>query len=196
MPPIHDNVLGNIKASLVAKKQNRWSAFPKNSKATGFVETQAFSAFPIMVDHIVQTVSTLIDTKPTLEFVCKPYEVRVSERNNATRPDGQLEVKKKKSLGKICSSGGKSHWEDIVVPCHFKIDKNDYEDLCPRSPIHNSYTFTSRMVRSLYGVLIISCVLIHFGGSHSGSRLKIHRCGYGSLHEFMTWLLIHSTSSQ
>ena len=191
LPPIRDNILVNIKASLVAKKhieENRWSGFPQSPKATGLVETQAFSAFPIMVDHIVQTASTFIDSKPTLEFVYKPNEAPVSERNNATRPDGQLELKDKKSVGEVSSSGEKSHWEDIVLPCEFKVDKNDYKDVCPYvSPIDTSYTFASRMFRSLSGVLTTSCVLIHFGDSLSGSRLKIHRCGSGSLHDLMSW---------
>lgn len=93
LPPIRDNVMGNIKALFVAKKyieKNRWSAFSQSPKATGLVEAQAFSAFPTMVDHIVQTASTFMDSKPTLEFVYKPNEapLTVSERNSATRPDG------------------------------------------------------------------------------------------------------------
>jgi hypothetical protein len=139
LPPIGDKFLGNIKDSLVAKKHienNRWSAFPKSPKATGLVETQAFSAFPTMVDHIVQTTSTLMDSEPTLKFVCKPNVAPVSERNNSTRPDGQLELKEKKSVGEVSSSDEKSHWEDIVVPCEFKIDKNDYEDVCPLRVSH------------------------------------------------------------
>ena len=104
LPPIHDDVLGKVKASLIAKKHikgNRWTAFPKSPKTTGAQETRAFSAFPTMVGHIMEATSPLIESDPALEFVYKPNEAPASEHNNASRPDGQLELKVKKSLGAL-----------------------------------------------------------------------------------------------
>jgi hypothetical protein len=50
-----------------------------------------------------------------------------------------LELKTKKSLGAPSTSRwlrsedvlDKSHWEDIVLPCEFKLDQKDYEDVSP-----------------------------------------------------------------
>ena len=104
----------------------------------------------------------------------------------------KLESKKKKSVSKISSIGDMSHWEEWL---------RTWRCMSPQcvSPTDNlnSYTFTSKMFRSLSGVLITSRVLIHFNNSLSGSRLKIHRCGSGSLHDFSCqWWLINSTSSR
>jgi len=143
LPPVDSTVLENIKAALIAKKRinkkNGWSAFPKSPKATATSETRAFSKFPIMIKHIVEAASPLMNSEPALQFVYNLNETPVSERNNYSRPDSQLELKTKKSLGAPSSSRrlrsrdvlDKTHWEDIVLPCEFKLDQKDYEDVSP-----------------------------------------------------------------
>ena len=141
LPPIGNTILEKIRASLIKKKhftkKNSWSSFPQSPNPSGKNKTRAFSAFPTMIQHIVQAASPFMCSEPALEFVYKPNATRpVSERNNASRPDGQLELKAKKSLGalasssRLCSESLTSRWEDIVLPCEFKLDENDYEDVC------------------------------------------------------------------
>ena len=91
-----------------------------------------------MIDHIVQTASTLIDTKPILEFVYKPYEVRVSERNNATRPDGQLEAKKKvRSVLAVGSPIGKISWFHVILKLTRMITKTYVPAVSSKTHTHS-----------------------------------------------------------
>jgi hypothetical protein len=141
LPPVDSSVLRDIKAALVAKKHikkdHRWSAMPKNPSQTGKRETEAFQTFPTLIKHIDKAASPFMNSEPTLEFVYKPNGAPVSERNNESRPDGQLELKTKRSLGERSSSRRtrskslleKSRWEDIVLPCEFKLHEKDYADV-------------------------------------------------------------------
>ena len=92
-----------------------------------------------MIKHIVEAASPLMDSEPVLQFVYNLNETPVSERNNYSRPDSQLELKTKKSLGAPSSSRrlrskdvlDKTNWEDIVLPCEFKLNQKDYENVSP-----------------------------------------------------------------
>jgi len=71
-----------------------------------------------------------------LEFIYKPNEAPVSERNDNRHPGDQLQLRVKKSLGTTPTSRslrprvdiGESYWEDCTVPFELKRNEDDWED--------------------------------------------------------------------
>jgi hypothetical protein len=160
LPPVENSVIQAIKTSLVRSKditnRGRWSCFPKDPKDSSKTETDAFRGLSTVYSKVVHAASPIMKVQPRLDFTYKPNEAPVSERTNDTRPDGALELKVKKSLsvGVLDSSGGgsvrrsvrlgslfetlkdpKSHWEDIVLPCEFKLHEKDYLDVSRFVPV-------------------------------------------------------------
>jgi hypothetical protein len=203
LPPAKEPLLEEVKALLVQRKhinnQKRWDAFSKTPKQSGKSETNAFKTLPTVFKNIVTAVSR--DSKARPHFVYNPNDAPASERNNDTRPDGQLELTAKKSLGnrvgRLRSEDTKSRWEDIVVPFEFKLDEKDFLDVsllyglsCPRARV----THSNSTLRNSSGVPTMSCGLTHAAVFRMESQLKIRECACGFSHDPTSWCPIRSIS--
>jgi hypothetical protein len=139
LPPVGEADLTKVKALLVKSKhinkKNQWNVFNRDPKQSGRSEAHAFKGLPTIFNNVVKAASSILkNSRARLHFVYKPNDAPASERNNDTRPDGQLELTMKKSLGKLVSHqlrsiDEKSRWEDIVVPFELKLDEKDYLDV-------------------------------------------------------------------
>jgi len=199
LPPADEADLAQIKDLLVKgkhiNKKDRWSGFNKDPKQSGKSESNAFQALPAVFDNIVEAATSVLrDSQARLHFVYKPNDAPASESNNDTRPDGQLELTTKKSLGnrfgRLRSEDTKPRWEDIVVPFEFKLDEKDFLDVsllyrlsCPRARV----THSNRTLRNSSGVPTISCGLTHAVVLLMASQLKIRECACGSSHDPTPW---------
>jgi hypothetical protein len=201
LPHVDEEDLAQIKALLVEgkhiNKKNRWTGFSKDPKQSAKSETKAFQALPTVFGNIVKTASTISqNSQARLRFVYKPNDAPASERNNDTRPNGQLELMVKKSLGNLKSvshsNDVKSHWEDIVLPFEFKLDEKDYLDVS-LSPwyIYTIYApgriSPNRTIRNSSGVPTILCGLTHAVVLLMGSPLKMRECVCGSSRDPTSW---------
>jgi len=139
LPPVDKDILKQIKTALIQKahiKRNRWKYLPKAPKGSGKAEATSFKGLRDIFTAIAEAASPLLGREIVLTFQYKPDETPLSERNNTSRPDGHLELKVKRSLGEEASRKRtrsqvpKSRWEDIVLPCEFKLDSKDWRDVC------------------------------------------------------------------
>jgi hypothetical protein len=140
LPPVEEAILDTIIAKLNSQKHikgGRWSSFKfsRSPKATGKKEGEAFQGLQTVFRNIIAAASPLIKRAPVLSFQYQPNETSVSERNNSSLPNGHLELVEKKNLGAQGTSSRTrlqtSRWEDIVLPCGFKLDTTGANDVRP-----------------------------------------------------------------
>ncbi|KAF9233645.1 hypothetical protein BU15DRAFT_66398 [Melanogaster broomeanus] len=130
LPPLLPKInVASIRKSLVKSsvltEDGRWKKFSVEPRHDSRTEPVVFEGLKSIFDGIVSEVSNVLQRSSTLRLVEKPSATPLSHRNNSSRPDAYLLLKKKKSIS-INPTGQRHSWDDIPVSFEFK--KSPSED--------------------------------------------------------------------